>query len=137
VDRLLPRIRIGARRSRTDENTKETGLRDRLSLFSSYYAAGNGRDGTGAAGGTLRPGQAASMQGEQPWQPRKQLLWIHLALLRVLALSECACYSYRRTHLLPNGNTVFQSFLMSTTVQPSACAASSALSRRPMEEVRS
>ena len=31
---------------------------------------------------------------------------------------------------------IFQSFFMSTTVQPFACASSSALSSRPLEDVR-
>src|SRR5258706_13383314 len=141
MDRLLLRIRVEARRSRIDENTEETGLRDRLSFFSCYYAAGNGRDGTGAAGGTLRLGERRPCKESNSGNRAKSWCGFHLALLRLLAeyLGECACYSCRRTwtHLLPNGNTVFQSFFMSTTVQPSACAASSALSSRPMKEVRS
>jgi hypothetical protein len=142
MDRLLSRIRIGARRSRTDQNTEETGLRDRLSVFStSYDAAGNGCHGSGGTGGTLRLGKQRPCKESNNRNRAKSWCGFHLALLRLLAehLGECACYFCRRicTHLLPNGNTVFQSFFMSTTVQPSACAASSALSRRPMEEVRS
>ena len=43
----------------------------------------------------------------------------------------------RSSHLLPNGKMVFQSLFMSTTVQPFAWASSSALSRRPILELRS
>jgi hypothetical protein len=38
-------------------------------------------------------------------------------------------------HLLANGKMVFLSFFMSTTVRPSASAASSALSRCPMAAI--
>jgi len=44
---------------------------------------------------------------------------------------------FRRSHLFPNGKMVFQSFFMSTTVQPFAWASSSALSRWPILELRS
>src|SRR5271168_1283212 len=41
------------------------------------------------------------------------------------------------SHFPSNANTRFQSFFMSTTVQPSAWAASSALSSLPTEDLRS
>ena len=45
--------------------------------------------------------------------------------------------STERSYLFSNGKMIFQSFFMSTTVQPFACASSSALSSRPMEDTRS
>jgi hypothetical protein len=56
--RRLSRIHIRVRWSRTGYNTDNTGLRDRLPLFStSYDVAGNGCNGTGSAGRALRCGK--------------------------------------------------------------------------------
>src|SRR5471030_3063461 len=64
--------------------------------------------------------------------------FITFSFVRALAGTELE-FSRRdqNDYLLPNGKMVFQSFFMSTTVQPSAWATSRALSSRPIEDVRS